>query len=211
MPGTAHQAAVEVSLVAYALLTVFHLALYRRQYFDQPYATSTAEVLETYLGSSRLLGEWLRGHRRWGDDPYYYANPTALPFLSLWYPPHRFQAYLGSFRSLNGAFRLLTTTMALHSWLGSMMLYTLLTRWTALSPWPAGCAALAISHLSSSQKPTPCTVYTMSWIPAYLLSMANHCWWGAGISLGMMLSAGYWPMVVVFGGLGCLAWWVPLF
>ena len=194
------------TLAPYVLLTLFHLVFFRRFYWEQPYHASTAEVLETFLGSSRLLGEWLRGQRRWGDDPYYYANPTALPFLSLWYPLHLFQAYLGSFRSLNGAFRLLTTTMALHSWLGSMMLYTLWMAADATSPWRAGCATLVISHLSSSQKPTPCTIYTMSWMPAYLLSMAGHCWWGAGISLGMMLLAGYWPMVVVCGGLGCLAW-----
>ena len=194
--------------VAYVLLTLFHLAFFRRFYFQMPYADSTAEVLETYLGSSRLLGDWLRGRKRWGDDPYYYANPTALPFLSTWYPPHLVQAWLGSFLSLNGAYRLLIGTMALHYWLSSISVYILLTRWSVLSPWLAGLAALSLSYSVSSVKPTPCLVYTMSWIPSYLLSMASHCWWGAGISLGMMLLAGYWPMVVVFGGVGCLAWWL---
>lgn len=197
-------------MVAYALLTVFHLAFFRRTYVEQPYHASTAEVLETFLGESRLLGQWLRGQRRWGDDPYYYANPTALPFLSTWYPPHCLQAYLGSFLTLNGAYRCLMLTMALHSWLCSMSVFTLLSAWSALPPWSAGLLALSTSSLAYAVKPTPCIVYTMSWIPLYLLSMANHCWWLAGISLGMMLLAGYWPMVVVFGGLGCLSWWLPL-
>ena len=196
------------TLTPYALLTLFHLVFFRRFYWEQPYHGSTAEVLETYLGSSRLLGEWLRGYRRWGDDPYYYANPTALPFLSTCYPPHLLQAYLGSWLSLNGAYRLLIGTMVLHYWLSSISVYILLTRWSALSPSLAGLAALSLSYSVSSVKPTPCLVYTMSWIPSYLLSMANHCWWLSGISLGMMLLAGYWPMIVVFGGVGCLAWLV---
>ena len=196
--------------VAYVLLTLFHLAFFRRFYFQTPYADSTAEVLETYLGSSRLLGDWLRGRKRWGDDPYYYANPTALPFLSTWYPPHCLQAYLGSFCSLNGAYRALLITMALHYWLTSMSVYTLLRTWNVLPHWNAGLSALSLSYLAYAVKPTPCIVYTMSWVPLYLLSMATHCWWLAGISLGMMLLAGYWPMVIVFGGVGCLSWWLPL-
>ena len=189
--------------VAYVLLTIFHLAFWRQFYFGNPYRYATAEVLETFVGSSRLLGEWLRGKRRWGDDPYYYANPTALPFLSTWYPPHLLQAYLGSFLSLNGAYRLLLFTMAVHSWLCSMSVYTLLRTQGAMTPWGAGLAALALSYTTYGTKPTPCIVYTMTWVPLYFLSASQHSMMLTGISFGMMLLAGYWPMVVVFGGVGC--------
>ena len=193
-------------MIAYVLLTIFHFAFFRRLYFHQPYHGATAEVLETYLGSSRLLGEWLRGHRRWGDDPYYYANPTALPFLSLWYPPHRLQAYLGSFLPLNGAYRLLTGTMACHYWLSSMSVYTLLTWQGTTAPWLAGLAALALSYSASAVKPTPCIVYTLAWVPTFCLSASLHSTTLTGISLGMLLLAGYWPLVLLTAPVGCLAW-----
>ena len=188
------------------LLTIFHVAFFRRFYFQQSYYGATAEVLETYLGSSRLLGEWLRGKRRWGDDPYYYANPTALPFLSLWYPPHCLQAYLGSFCSLNGAYRLLTTTMALHYWLASISVYILWRNLSVSSPWIAGLAALTLSYSAYSMKPTPCIVYTLAWVPTFCLSAMLHSTILTGISVGMMLLAGYWPMVLITVPVGCLAW-----
>lgn len=139
-------------------------------------------------------------------DECYYPNARGLPFLSGCYPPHLVQAWLGSFLSLNQAWLLFCFTMVSHFWLASGSVYILATA-MGLAPWPAGLASLTLSYGAYAVKPNASIIYTTAWIPTLILAGMLKAPWLFGISLGMMLLAGYWPLALpatVVGGFGWL-------
>ena len=190
---------------AFIFLTCFHLLLFRRFYFQNPYVYATSEALEQGFPSWLHLGRCLR-HRQRVSDPYYYPDYAALPFLSTYYPPHRLSAWLGSFLSLNGAWRLYATTMALHFLFCSLAAYILLVNHLTMSSLTALFGAVTFSSLGYSMKQNSCIVYTLAWVPIWLLSAMQHSISLSAISLGMMLLAGYWPIAIYTIPLGGLLW-----
>ena len=117
------------------------------------------------------------------------------------------QAYLGSWLTLNQAWILYSFTMVLHFWLASVSVYMLATA-MQVAPLPAGFASVTLSSLGYSMKQNSCIVYTLAWIPILLFSAMLHWWILFGISLGMMLLAGYWPVAFYAVSVGCLIWFL---
>ena len=106
-------------------LGLFHLGCFWRFYLKNPYWYARGEALEQGFASSVLLGRCLRRHEV-VDDPYYYPDYRALPFLSSYYPPHVIQAWIGSFLTLNQAWVVYWGTMVLHFLGASIFAYILL-------------------------------------------------------------------------------------
>ena len=189
---------------ALLLLTCFHLLLFRRFYFQNPYVYARSEALEQGFASSRLLGDSLR-HGRLVDDTYYYPDYRALPFLSTYYPPHALQAWVGSWLTLDQAWRLYSFTMVLHFLAASVSVYILAIS-MGFAPLPAGFASITLSSLGYAMKQNSCIIYTLAWVPSVLLLASQHSMTLTGISLGLMLLAGYWPIALYAVPLACGLW-----
>ena len=188
-------------------LSLFHVCFFRRFYFQNWYINARGEPLEWEFPASRLLGEQLR-QNFWltkVDDSYYLSDYTGLPYTASFYPPHRLQAWLGSFLSLNQAWVLFNLMMVSHFWLASVSVY-ILARSMGVAPWSAGFVSLTLSYLPYAVKQNNCIVYTLAWIPTLLFSAMTHQITTFSVSLGMMLLAGYWPLALPALWLGCLAW-----
>lgn len=186
---------------ALILLTCYHLLLFRHFYFINPYVYARSEALEQGFASSLLLGRALR-RGRLPHDPSYYPNYLGLPFLSSFYPPHMAQAWLSTFLPLDQAWILYSLTMVLHFYACSVSVYILLI--THVPTWGALFGAVSLSSLGYAMKQNSCINYTVAWVPVWLLSLQAGNWLLAGISGGMMLLAGYWPIALYAIPLGCL-------
>lgn len=189
-------------------LVAFHLLFFRKFYFQNPYCYATSEALEQGFSSSVLLGRAVRLRQFPPRDVYYYPVYDGLPFLSTYYPPHILQAWIGSWLPLNQAWILYVFTMVLHFLGASVACYCLLSR-CSMSPLVAGCGAITISHVGYSMKQNSSIVYTLTWVPILLLGAMDNSVGVFGISMGMMLLAGYWPVALYAIGLGCLCWLWP--
>ena len=192
--------------MAWFLLLAYHGLLFRRFYFQNPYAYASSELLEQgfssflHLGRERRAGHWVP------HDPYYYPDYASLPFLSSFYPPHAVAAWLATFLPLNQAWMLYCLTMVCHCGLSSVGMYILLASVLSLTSLSAGVAAVTLSSLGYAMKQNSSIIYTTSWVPVFILSALSHHTSLTGISLGMMLLAGYWPIALMAVPLGCLAW-----
>mgnify|MGYP001600112558 CR=1 FL=1 len=187
------------------LLTCWHLLLFRHFYFINPYRYATSELLEQVFPSWLHLGRSLRHGRLVVEDPYYYPDYPALPFLSSFYPPHMVSAWLATFLPLNQAFLLLVFTMVSHFLAASVSVYILAIS-MGTAPLVAGFASVTLSSLGYSMKQNSSIIYTTAWVPTLLLSAQVHSTLIFGISFGMMLLAGYWPIALYAIPLGCLCW-----
>lgn len=192
---------------AVVLLSAFHLLLFRRFYFQNPYVYATSEALEQGFPSWVLLGRCLRRHGVVADQ-YYYPDYRALPFLSAFYPPHRVTAWLGTFLSTDQAWVLYVGTMVAHFWLSSVSVYMLAIAMGA-APLSAGFASVTLSTLGYAMKQNSSIVYTAAWVPVAILTAVSHNTALFGISLGMMLLAGYWPIALYTIPLACCCWLWP--
>ena len=156
-----------------------------------------------------LLGRWLRGQEQWGHDPYYYANPLALPFLSNFYPLHLAQAWIGSFLTLNQAWVVYWGMMVLHFLLASVVAWFLLASYS-MTLLMRFLAAITLSYLPYAMKHNNSIVYTHTWLVLLVLAAAAKMTWCYGISLGMALLAGYWPLAVMGIPLSWMVWLLGL-
>ena len=190
---------------ALVLLTTWHLLLFRTFYFINPYHYATSELLEQVFPSWLHLGRSLRHGRLVVEDPYYYPDYAGLPFLSSFYPPHMVSAWLGSWLPLNQAFLLLVLTMVSHFLAASVSVYILAIS-MGFAPLPAGFASITLSSLGYAMKQNSCIIYTLAWVPSVLLLASQHSMTLTGISLGLMLLAGYWPIALYAVPLACGLW-----
>jgi len=190
-------------------IVLFHLVCFRKFYFQNPWCYATSELLEQVFPSTLHLGRHLRRYGLWTlhpvDDPYYYADYSALPFLSSYYPPHRITAWLMTFLPTDQSFWILCLTMVWHFLAASLVCFALLQQmgWSILS---ALFGTITLSHLGYAMKQNSCIVYTCAWVPIFILCASLHQSILFGISLGMMLLAGYWPIAFYAIPLGCLVW-----
>lgn len=190
---------------ALLFLSVYWGLIFRHD-LANPYWHARGELLEQGFPSSVLLGRrWGRG--RFPSDDGYYPDYAALPFLSSVYPPHVLQAVVGEWLSLslNHRWILFRLTMVAHFWLCSVSCWILLSS-TGTPPLPALCGAVSLSSLGYAMKPNSSIVYTLTWVPVFILSSLQQSTLLTGISLGMMLLAGYWPIALPALGLGLCCW-----
>ena len=186
-------------------LTLYHLLLFRKLYFQNPYVYATSEALEQGYASWLALGRAYRQGALVTHDTYY-PDYHALPFLSSVYPPHAVTAWLATFLpSLNQAWVLYVLTMVSHFYLCSVSVYILALN-IGLAPLVAGFASVTLSTLGYAMKQNSSIVSTCAWVPSLLLAAQLNSMGLFGTSLGMMLLAGYWPIAIPATGLGCLVW-----
>lgn len=185
-------------------LTLYHLVLFRRFYFQNSYCYASSELLEQGYSSWVALGRAYRAGHLVTDDTYY-PDAHALPFLSSFYPPHAVTAWMSSFLTLNQAWGLYMVTMVSHCYLASVSVYILATH-MGFAPLPAGFASLTLSTLGYAMKQNSSIVYTCAWVPSLCLAAQLNSMGLFGISLGMMLLAGYWPIALPATGLGMGLW-----
>ena len=186
-------------------LILFHLIFFRRFYFINPYTYARSEPLEHEFPSSRLLGENLRKGRLVFNDPYFWGDFNAQPINSSFYPPHMVQAWIGSFLPLDKAWILYSLTMVVHYLLASFFAYLLFLTWS-YSNLISVFGAITFTHFSYCIKQNSSIVYTLSWMPLILLGAYLHSTIIFGISLGMIILAGYWPLGIYMGVAGSLSW-----
>ena len=187
--------------MAYLGLLLFHLVFFRRFYFQNPYVYFTSEPADTAFPSLRLLG------RRGPDDPYYYPDFRSIPFLQSYYPPTRVLAWLTKSWPLNAAFVAYSAMMAGHYYMASCACYWLLSG--GHSTGMALFGAVTLSHLGYAVKQNACINCTVAWLPVLLLAAAQQNVELCGISLGMSLLAGYWPLALYCIPLAGLVWLWP--
>ena len=191
--------------MALVLLTCFHLLLFRTVYFQNIYVYARSEALEQAFPSWLLLGRSLRQGHLVVEDRYYYPDYRSLPFLSPYYPPHALSALVATWLPLNQAWMLYSLTMVSHFWLASVSVYILAVSMGS-APLTAGFASLTLSSLGYAMKQNSSIVYTCAWVPIWFLSLLSNNVLASGISLGMMLLAGYWPIAIYAIPLGCVMW-----
>ena len=183
-------------------LILFHLVFFRKFYFQNPFIYATSEPLDTAFPSSQLLGRCLRETKRI-SDPYYYPHYSSIPFLSAYYPVLRLQAWIGSFLSVDSAFRLYSFTMVLHFLFSSIGAYLLFSQF---GPLLAFFGAITFGYMGYAIKQNSCINYTLPWIPWVFWGADIHSPIITGISLGMMMLAGYWPIGIYIWPLTGLYW-----
>ena len=192
-------------LLPLAGLLGFHLIFFRRFYFINPYTYARSEPLEHEFPSSRLLGENLRRGKFAFHDPYFWGDFNAQPINASFYPPHMVQAWIGSFLPLDKAWILYSAMMVFHYLLASIFAYTLFNS-LKVSATLAFFGAVTLTHFSYCIKQNSSIAYTLTWLPLLLLGSLSHSTTTFGISLGMIILAGYWPLGIYMGVAGCLAW-----
>lgn len=172
----------------YAILTLYWILFFWKKLTD-PLSLSTSELLSKHFPHWIHLGRELRK----GRFPYrdkYFVYPVCIPFLSMFYPPHLISAWLGSFLSLDNAFKVLVWTELAHYLFGSFLSFAMFSQWYPVEVALFG--AITLTYMAYSIKLTnPCITYTICWIPGMFIQ--GHVGW---ISFGIALLSGYYPILV---------------
>ena len=107
-------------------LVVFHI-LFFWKWYARPFELATSELLSTFYPSWVWMGRQARKLKSWKIDRGYWLNYHAHPVLSSFYPPHVLTAWIGSFLNLDGSFRLLVGSMAIHVFAQSVFWFVTLS------------------------------------------------------------------------------------
>ena len=176
-----------------------------------------SELLSTFFPT------WIWQGRQWAKwripkyDKYYWLSAYSHPVISTYYAPHAIIGFIGSKISLDGAFNLLVWNMLMHMSFSFFGWYCLVNISTS-SNWIALLGAITFTLAGYNWKQQPCFQYTVAWFPWILYGLATHNQWLAGISLGMLLLAGYYPIglqiiAIAIGAAICWGahlWFVPI-
>lgn len=153
---------------------------------------SRSELLSTFFPT------WIWQGRCWAKgkvpkyDPYFWINSHSHPVVSTYYPFNILSSLLVCKSSLDKAFRFLVGNLLLHvvwCWYGWL---TLFNTWT--TPTIALFGSITLSFSGYNWKQQPCFIYTIAWFPWLLTGIANHNILLTGLSFGMTLLAGYYPI-----------------
>lgn len=171
-----------------AALIGYHVLFFWRWYRD-PFLNSTGEMLSTFFPHWIWIGRQIRRGRQFFKDRIYYFYPACIPFLSTFYPPHFLSAYLSNFLSLDKSFILINFTGFSHYLLSSILSYFAFSQW--YSPLVSLFGSVTMAYMAYSIKlQNPCIMYTTAWIPGcFILGPVG------GLSLGMAILSGYWPLL----------------
>jgi len=145
---------------------------------------SRSELLSTFFPT------WLWQGREWSKwripkyDPYYWINAYSHPVISTFYPPHAVSALFSSMVRINCAFSAFLWNIFSHVIFGFI-------GWCQLIG-PFGAITFTLAGYNWKQQ--PCFQYTIAWFPWLLLGIAKGNLWLSGISFGMIILAGYYPV-----------------
>lgn len=190
-------------LQATAALILFHLLFFRRFYFHNPYCYATSEPLEMEFPAARYLGEQLRQWKIPWHDPYYMPYYASQPILSTFYPPHMLVSIVQSMLPLDLAWKLHSLLSVLHFLFASIGAYLLFSGYGA---WLAFFGAITLTYAGYSIKQNAPIIYTLSWMPWLLLGAETHNPALFGLSMGMGILAGYWPLWLYAVPFACCYW-----
>src|SRR3990167_9671662 len=168
-----------------ALLIAYHFLFFWRIY-SSPFSVARSELLSTFFPSWVHLG---RGEK---DDKYFWGNYDAHPVLSPYYPFQLLGAKLASRISLNQAFKVFTWLVSVHHLFASIGWYYLVLSWS--NQYVALFGAVSLAYAGYAIKQQPCVAYTIAWFPWLLLGIATNNLLISGLSFGMVLLAGYYPL-----------------
>ena len=167
----------------YALILIAYHFLFFFKFYRNPYLLCTSEIASTFFPHWIWMGRELREGRFPAQDDIYYKLPGSIPFLATFYPPNLIASYIGSFLSLDNAFRLYAYFIIGHYFLASLFAYFLFGNlFCALTLAYAG-------YCIKLQQPT--ITYTMAWIP-----LAFKGGLLGGLGWAMSLLGGYYPVLV---------------
>lgn len=135
---------------------------------------------------------WVSGNPPLSDSIYYY-KPSAIPFLSTFYPPQIVCASLLSrLKNIDLHFRLHQVFLFSHFLLCSGMTFWYFSRHYDFCTSLFG--AISMTYMASAVKlQHPCTIFTVCWIPGVFLGG-----WPGAVSLAMSILGGYWPILIYF-------------
>lgn len=167
---------------------------------------SRSELLSTFFPT------WIWQGREWAKgkvpkyDPYYWINAHSHPVISTYYPFGIFTSVLGSKNAkfkISSAFSLLVTSLGVHVLFGLVGWLMVLSVSYSTSIAIFGATTFILAGYNWKQQ--PCFQYTVAWFPWILYGIATNNVILAGISLGMMILAGYYPIGVQCGLISLLA------
>lgn len=169
------------------LIIFFYWVIFWRKFLSNPYILCTSEIASTYFPHWIWMGRSL--NKGWFKDNIYYKYPGSIPFLSSFYPPKIVTAFMSRYLTLDRAFKLYSLDILLHSLLTSITSYFL---FLPMFGSAALFGSLTLTYAAYSIKPqTPAFMYTAAWLPAIFMDGPV-----AGLAFGMVLLAGYYPIVV---------------
>ena len=170
-------------------LIFYHFFFFFRHY-KNPYLLSTSENASTFFPHWIWMGRQLRNGIFPAEDKIYYETPGSISFLATFYPPWLLTSYLGSFLSIDKAFKFYSYTLLIHSLVSSFLWYFLFLEW--YKPEVALFGTLTISYagyMIKLQQPT--IAFTMAWIPGIFYDGVFGM-----ISMAMALFGGYYPILI---------------
>ena len=153
---------------------------------------SRSELLSTFFPT------WIWQGREWAKgkvpkyDPYFWISAYSHPVLSTFYPPQLLGSLAFSRASLETAFKGYVGVILLHLLFGFYGWYTLLNSWA--SPLVSIFGAITFVFSGYNFKQQGCFQYTIAWFPWLLTGIATHNILLTGVSFGMTLLAGYYPI-----------------
>ena len=177
---------------------------------------SRSELLSTFFPT------WIWQGREWSQwripryDPYYWINAHAHPVISTYYPPNILSATIFHKASINNKWRGLISCVILHILLSFIGWLCLLSSFSNSLISLFGAITLTLAAYNWKQQ--PCFQYTVAWFPWMLYGIATHNTLIAGISLGLTILAGYYPIGIQTCAIAFLAsihWhtnplWIPI-
>ena len=109
-----------------------------------------------------------------------------------------------SYISLDKAWILHSWTSVIHFLWGSIGAYLLFSDYG--SDWISFFGAITFSYMGYSVKQNAPIIYTLAWAPWLLYAANTHQAGLFGLSLGMGILAGYWPVWITMVPFSCLYW-----
>jgi len=175
-----------------------------------------SELLSTFFPT------WVWQGREWSKwripkyDPYFWLVSDAHPVNSTYYPFHALGSLLYSKRNVDTQFTGLLIGIVAHIIFAFIGWYVVCVQWSTQLIALFGAITLTLAGYNWKQQ--PCSQYTFAWFPWLLLGIAKGSILLSGISFGMILLAGYYPIgiqIALVAGLATIYWkcppyWIPL-
>ena len=173
------------------VLVLAHFLFFWRTYF-KPMDFARSELLSTFFPSWIWQGRQIRQFKSWKYDPYYWLNFHSHPVLSSYYPIHVLSAWVGSFLSLDNAFKLLLWSVRLHHLVTSIAWFLTLSYF--YEPTIAIFGSFILTYNAFNIKQQPCLVYTVTQTSLLTLGIVSGNIFLSSLSFGSLLLAGYYPI-----------------
>lgn len=175
-----------------------------------------SELLSTFFPT------WIWQGREWSKwripkyDPYYWLVADAHPVVSTYYPFSVLFSLIFRVCNIDGRFLAYLLLLLSHVVWGFFGWLNCINYWSTTTCALLGAITFTFSGYNWKQQ--PCFQYTVAWFPWLLLGIAKHSILLSGISFGMILLAGYYPIgiqIALVAGCATLYWncppyWIPI-